>query len=264
MALALLFSTFVLLHELAHAVVAKAQGLDVRRITLFLLGGVTQILSEAGRPADEYRFAIAGPLASLTIASVLAATSRLLHAGVDGLPGLWGTLAQINMALALFNLVPAFPLDGGRVLRAGLWAGLRDRAKATRWASAGGKAFAFALMGAGASIVVVGAIDRNTGGFSGFWYLVLGYFLFNVAGTAGRVEGGAVPRTAPRVPAPPENVPVRPRWPGDIVVSHEGQAAEPDARGGGVRLDERPDAPPAPGDQPRDRPRDPRRRPPHA
>lgn len=196
--IALLFYAFVLAHELSHAFMARAHGLDARRITLFVFGGVAQIGAEAEKPADEFRIAVIGPLTSLLIAGVLAAVSRLLHPGVEGVPGVWGRLAVVNFALALFNLVPAFPLDGGRVLRAGLWAGLRDRAKATRWSATLGKAFAFALIGAGGAIVVVGlSRGSNADAWPGLWYVVLGYFLFNVAGSAGRLEGGAEPRKRP-------------------------------------------------------------------
>ena len=123
--IALLFYSFILMHELSHAIVARAYGIDAKRITLFIFGGVAQIGGEAQHPSDEYHIAIAGPLASLIIASVLAAVSHALHPAGDPFPGLWGYLAGVNLALAGFNLIPAFPLDGGRLLRAGLWGGLR-------------------------------------------------------------------------------------------------------------------------------------------
>jgi Zn-dependent protease len=197
--IALLFYGFVLVHELSHALMARAHGLDAKRITLFIFGGVAQIGAEAEKPADEFRIAVVGPLASLWIAGVLAAVSRLLHPDAgEVLPGLWGRLSVVNLALAVFNLIPAFPLDGGRVLRAALWGGLRDRARATRWSATLGKAFAFALIGAGGAIAVIG-LSRGNGAdaWPGLWYIVLGYFLFNVAGSAGRVEGGAEPRKGP-------------------------------------------------------------------
>ncbi|MGH2783874.1 MAG: site-2 protease family protein [Actinomycetota bacterium] len=197
--IALLFYAFVLVHELSHAIMARAHGLDAKRITLFIFGGVAQIGAEAEKPSDEFRIALVGPLASLLIAGILAAVARLLHpASSEVLPGLWGRLSVVNLALALFNLIPAFPLDGGRVLRAGLWGGLRDRAKATRWSATMGKAFAFALIGAGGAIATIG-LSRGNGAeaWPGLWYIVLGYFLFNVAGNAGRVEGDAVPRKEP-------------------------------------------------------------------
>jgi Zn-dependent protease len=203
---ALLFYAFVLAHELSHAFMARAHGLDARRITLFVFGGVAQIGAEAEKPADEFRIAVIGPLTSLLIAGVLAAVSLMLHpefdpelhASLSFLPGVWGVLAMVNLFLAVFNLVPAFPLDGGRVLRAGLWRGLRDRAKATRWAATLGKAFAFALIGAGGAIFFLGVSSgSNADAWPGLWYVLIGYFLFNVAGSAGRLEGGTEPRKGP-------------------------------------------------------------------
>jgi Zn-dependent protease len=214
-AIALLFYSFILAHELSHAIVARAHGIDARRITLFIFGGVAQIGGEAQRPAHEFRIAIAGPLMSLFIAGALAAVARALHPAAIGdrfldHGGLWADLAMVNLALALFNLIPAFPLDGGRLLRAGLWGGLRDRARATRWASNLGKAFAFLLMGAGGATAAIYAVRGETGNaLPGLWYIVLGYFLFSIAGSAGRTEGGARPRvsTAP----PPLDPTVRSR-----------------------------------------------------
>lgn len=200
-AIALLFYVFILAHELSHAIVARAHGIDARRITLFIFGGVAQIGGEAQKPAHEFRIAVAGPLASLLIGGVLAVVARSLHPGAGGLAGLsehgglWGNLALVNLALALFNLTPAFPLDGGRLLRAGLWGGLRDRARATRWAANLGKAFAFVLMGAGGAIAAIYASRGDAGNaLPGVWYVVIGYFLFTIAGSAGRAEGGAEPR----------------------------------------------------------------------
>lgn len=212
--IALLFYGFVLAHELSHAFMARAHGLDARRITLFVFGGVAQIGAEAEGPGDEFRIAVVGPLMSLLLAGMLAAVSRILHGyqSHDLLPGIWGRLALVNLALALFNLIPAFPLDGGRVLRAGLWGGLRDRVKATRWASTLGKAFAFAMIGAGGAIVVVELTSGESGNaWPGLWYIVLGYFLFSVAGNAGRLEGGAVPRRGPPERETKERALVEPR-----------------------------------------------------
>jgi len=265
--ISILFYSFVVLHELSHAAVARMHGIDARRITLFIFGGVAQIGSEAQRPSDEYRIALAGPLASLIIAGALALVSRWLHPhGSGGDFGLWGYLAGVNLALAGFNLIPAFPLDGGRLLRAGLWGGLHDRARATRWAANMGKAFAFLLMGAGGALAAMSLIGRETSGaLPGVWYLVLGYFIFTIAGSAGRAEGGAVPR-GPGEPvaldvqnAGPfrERMVVRPPDPPVKVSADEGQAAEPDARRRGAGPALRPEPPRPPGDQPGDGPRHP-------
>lgn len=265
-AIALLFYTFILLHELSHAIVARAHGIDARRITLFIFGGVAQIGGEAQRPAHEFRIAVAGPLASLLIAGLLAAVSRLMHpeaAGLAGLAeygGLWGNLALLNLALALFNLLPAFPLDGGRMLRAGLWGGLRDRVRATRWAAGLGKGFAFILMGAGGGIAASYLMAGDAGGAgTGIWWLVIGYFLFTIAGSAGRAEGGERPRGSA----------VEPVWPpgraGPVSVgTDEGQAAQPHTRGGDRGAAVGQDAARTAPDQPGDRPRDSRGGPPHA
>jgi Zn-dependent protease len=240
--IALLFYSFILTHELSHAIVARAYGIDAKRITLFIFGGVAQIGAEAQQPSDEYHIAIAGPLASLIIAGVLAAVSRALHPAGGGLPGLWGYLAGVNLALAGFNLIPAFPLDGGRLLRAGLWGGLRDRVRATRWAANMGKGFAFLLMGGGGAILATSAFQRDITGVVGVWYVVLGYFIFTIAGTAGRAEGGAEPRRGGTAVRSPES-PVK-------VSADEGQAAEPDARRRGAGPPVRPEPPRPPADQP--------------
>jgi Zn-dependent protease len=278
-AIALLFYSFILLHELSHAVVARMHGIDARRITLFLFGGVAQIGAEAQEPRHEFRIAVAGPLMSLWLAGVLTAAARLLHPGQQ-LPGVWGRLALLNLFLAAFNLIPAFPLDGGRLLRAGLWAGLRDRARATRWAANAGKGFAFGLMGLGGAFAGASLVSHQSDAtFSGLWYIVLGYFLFTIAGSAGRTEGGATPRgpgtsveteplnrrpfqpsrpdgrpPPPPIPAIPPGLfakgPMRPAEPAVKVGADEGQAPEPDARGGGAGPPVGPDAPRPPADQP--------------
>ena len=260
--IALLFYSFVLAHELSHAVVARAYGIDAKRITLFIFGGVAQIGSEAQKPGDEYHIALAGPLASLLIAGVLALVAHLLHTnGTDY--GLWGYLAGVNLALAGFNLIPAFPLDGGRLLRAGLWAGLRDRVKATRWAAACGKGFAFLLMGAGGAIIGTGLFgsDRVARGDApfGLWYVAIGYFIYSIARVAGRVEGGAEPRTGPPADVPRDlfDGTVRPPEPPVTVRADEGEAAEPDAGRRGAGPDHRQGPPRPPADQSGNRSRHP-------
>jgi Zn-dependent protease len=268
---ALLFYVFILIHELSHAVVARAHGLDATRITLFVFGGVAQIGSEAQKPSAEFQIAIAGPLASLVLAGVLAAVARNLHPGHSGLAGVWGFLAVINIVLTVFNLIPAFPLDGGRLLRAGLWASLRDRVIATRWASNAGKGFACLLMGAGGAYAAAFIVSQNAGNaWPGLWYIVLGYFLYSVADGAGRVEGGPEPRTSALAAAalmPGRELMLtdveleRFKGSGVIVESHEGQAAQPDPSDRGPRPDERARVAAAAPDKPRDRARDPRGRP---
>lgn len=188
--LTLIFYACVLAHELSHAFVARAYGLNARRVTLFFFGGVAQIGREADDPATEFRVALAGPLASLVLAALLTMVARLANPGRSWFPGVWGAFAAINLALAAFNLLPGFPLDGGRILRSGLWAALHDRAKATRWAGVGGKLVAFACMLGG---VVSMAVGRSVNAYPGAWGLFLGFFLYNLAARATELEGGDRP-----------------------------------------------------------------------
>lgn len=245
-AMALGFAASVVLHEMSHAVVARAHGLEAKRITLFLFGGVASIGNVAPSPAAEFRIAIAGPLSSLIIAGSLAATSRLAHPGdAEALPGVWGFFAAVNLVVALFNLVPGYPLDGGRILRSGLWMATRDRAKATRWAAVGGRLVALGLMGAG----VYAFGRREDGGIlAGAWYLLLGWFLYGAVGAAAAAE-------TPR----PEGS--RPPGAAATVASDEGPATKPYARGAGGRAAQGPRPPDAPPDQPGHRAGHPRRRP---
>jgi Zn-dependent protease len=211
---------FVLLHEMSHVAVARAYGLSAQRVTLFFFGGVAQIGTEARGPGQEFRVALAGPMSSLIIAGFLTMISRLLHPGSDQLPGLWGSFAGINLALALFNLLPGFPLDGGRILRSAFWAALRDRARATRWAGVGGRIVASGLAVAGAVILVTGR--EGEAAVQGLLGLMLGWFLFQIAGGAAAAEGASEPgggegfRIAPPVnlaapaPEPPAPEPVAP------------------------------------------------------
>ncbi|MBI4729647.1 MAG: site-2 protease family protein [Acidobacteria bacterium] len=214
----LAFAASVLAHEMSHAVVARAHRLEAKRITLFVFGGVAAIGGEAPRPAAEYRIAVAGPLSSLLIAGALVGISRAV--GSPGVAEALAFLGLVNLALAVFNLVPGFPLDGGRILRSALWARTRDRARATRLAAAGGKAVAFGLVGAGAALVVVSGGDEA---LPAFWWALLGWFLYGANGSAARAEGGDAPDPGPRAR----------RARGAIVASHEGDAPEPDAGRGG-------------------------------
>jgi Zn-dependent protease len=127
-----LFLASVLAHELAHAVLARRNGIRVESITLWLLGGVAQLKGEPRSPDADLRIAAAGPLTSLALGVVFGAgASGLLLAGAHGLPvAVFAYLAGVNVILAIFNLVPAAPLDGGRVLRAVLWLIWRDRPRA--------------------------------------------------------------------------------------------------------------------------------------
>jgi Zn-dependent protease/predicted transcriptional regulator len=172
---AVLFFASVLLHELGHSIMALREKVPVKAITLFIFGGVAQISREPDSPGAELRIAIAGPLVSLLLAGGFSLLGRL--------PGMAITLAaplaylgSVNLILAAFNLIPGFPMDGGRVLRAALWKWRRDLRSATLWASRVGQAFASILMLAGvAQILFTGNF------FNGLWTLFIGWFLNNAA-----------------------------------------------------------------------------------
>jgi Zn-dependent protease/CBS domain-containing protein len=194
---ALLFLSSLLLHELSHAVVAKAHGIRVRRITLFLFGGAAQIEDSPSSPRVEFLMAVVGPLTSLVLgiasfAIAFGLEPELLDidrrdpaqvmAAVGPVATLLLWLGPINFALALFNLVPGFPLDGGRIFRSLLWWITGDLRRATRWASAGGRAFAWLLMAAGVVLLLGGRVPVFGGGlFQGIWLILIGWFLYGAA-----------------------------------------------------------------------------------
>ena len=173
------FFITLLLHELAHSIVAKSRGLRVRAITLFALGGVSQIESEAPNARSEFWIAIVGPLTSLVIGGVLLGLARLAGAGTSAPSSpvdavlLW--LGYINLALAAFNMIPGYPLDGGRVLRAILWWITHNADRATRLASQVGQVVAFLFILYGVFRFFVGA---NIGGL---WIAFIGWFLLDAA-----------------------------------------------------------------------------------
>jgi Zn-dependent protease/CBS domain-containing protein len=172
-----LFLASVLAHELAHAVLARRNGIRVESITLWLLGGVAQLTGEPRSPGADLRIAAAGPLTSLALGVVFGAgASGLLLAGAHGLPvAVFAYLAGVNVILAIFNLVPAAPLDGGRVLRAVLWLIWRDRPRAAIAAARTGRIFGYLLVFLGFLQVASGS------GFSGLWLMLIGLFLVNGA-----------------------------------------------------------------------------------
>lgn len=172
-----LFLASLLAHEVAHALVARAAGLPVQGITLWALGGVSKLGGDAPSARDELRIALAGPATSLALGlAFLGATVALDLLGVATLvvaTAAW--LAMINLILGLFNLAPAFPLDGGRVVRAVLWAHHGDRVRATRSAAAAGRAFGYGLVGLGAILALNGAVAQ------GLWLVLLGWFVVSMA-----------------------------------------------------------------------------------
>lgn len=172
-----LFFGSVLAHELGHAFFALRNSVPVRAITLFFFGGVAEITREPKSAGAEFRIAIAGPLVSLALAGlfgVLGVAAETI-AVVEG-PALW--LARINLTLALFNMLPGFPLDGGRVLRAIAWRVTGDEFRATKVASGAGQAVAFGFIG-------VGVLNAFTGNLAnGLWLIFLGVFLNSAAAGA--------------------------------------------------------------------------------
>jgi Zn-dependent protease len=198
---ALLFLLSILAHELSHALVGRANGVAVDGITLFIFGGVARMRGEPPSPRAELLMTVAGPLASLVIGVVallvgarLAATGAhdamdpfraLRYVGPLGAVLLW--LGPINVVLALFNLIPGFPLDGGRVLRAVLWAVTRDFARATRWAAGAGQAFGLLFVFAGISMMFGIRLPLlGTGFVPGLWMAFIGWFLSGAAATSYR------------------------------------------------------------------------------
>jgi len=178
LAVALVFYACLLAHELAHAVVARRAGIEVEGIVLWLFGGVSRFKGEAGGPDIELRVSLAGPATSAALGLAFFALTRLV-AAVIGAPLLaagLGWLGWINGILAVFNLAPALPLDGGRVLRAMLWRHHGDKLRATTAAARAGRAFGFALIGFGLLEFAAGA------GLGGLWLVFLGWFVLAAAG----------------------------------------------------------------------------------
>ena len=207
-----MFFAALLLHELAHSILAKARGLRVREITLFALGGVSQIESEAPDAKSEFWIALVGPITSVVIGIVLIGGAWVSGWRPGTQPAtpveavlLW--LGYINLALAAFNMIPGYPLDGGRVLRAIIWWITRSADRATRLSSQIGQTVAFA-------IILLGLFQFFTqhGNFGGLWLAFIGWFLLDAARTSyaqvglmselrGRTVGEIMDRSCPTVEA---------------------------------------------------------------
>ncbi len=175
---ALLLFACVLVHELGHALVARRFGLRVARVTLFVFGGVAELTDSPRRPRVECLVAVAGPLISLGIAGACFALLPVLARRTSAelaTAAVVHYLGTINVVLVVFNLLPGFPLDGGRILRAGLWAWSGSFLTATRIASALGSVVALALMALGAWTIIQGEWQ------GGLWYIILGGFLHDAA-----------------------------------------------------------------------------------
>ncbi len=198
----LAFFLSILLHEMGHSLVARRFGIQVASITLFIFGGVAAIRRDPRRPREEFWIAIAGPAVSLFLCAFLYFFHLLISgdlgaflsvsrffAGMSGaapkglanmdpiramLITVTGWVAGINLALVLFNMIPGFPLDGGRVLRSILWAASGDYVNSTRRAALGGQIFAGAL-------ILLGALEMIFSGMGGLWFIFLGIFLVSAA-----------------------------------------------------------------------------------
>jgi len=174
-ATALLFFVSVLAHELSHALVALRLGLKVEGITLFIFGGMTSLDSDSRTAREEALIAVAGPASSIVIGVAFLALDLVVDQ--PQLAALIGWLGVINLILGLFNLIPGFPMDGGRVLRAILWRLRGDRLVATRNAAMVGRLFAYGFIGLGVYL----ALRPDGSLFSGLWLALIGWFLSNAA-----------------------------------------------------------------------------------
>ena len=185
LASALLFFGSILLHELGHAMVAMSRGIRITEITLWMFGGVARMERDSDSPATEFKIAIAGPLVTLAIAAVAIVIGILASSpsefeealrfeddsGVSGLLTMLGFLAEVNLFVLVFNLIPAYPLDGGRVARAVAWWRTGDRNRATRFAATLGQGFSYILIAVGAFMLIQGNV------IGGIWLGVIGFIL---------------------------------------------------------------------------------------
>lgn len=178
-ALLLFFS--VLFHEVAHSLVARSQGLPVKNITLFLLGGISNLENEPEKPGVEFAVAIVGPLASVLLAGIFKLIDILGYTEAGPVKAVVDYMVMLNILLAAFNILPGFPLDGGRVLRSIIWGTTSDLKKATTIATVVGQIFGWIL-------IIGGLIIALTGDFmGGIWTVLIGWFL-NGAAEASRRE----------------------------------------------------------------------------
>lgn len=175
---AILMFASVLVHELAHSFVARARGLNARSITLFIFGGVSNLAGEAKEASTEFLVAIVGPLTSFALAGMAFVVAEAVSEPRVELVASY--LVFINLVLGVFNLIPGFPLDGGRVLRAILWSATGNVRRATEWAANGGKLVAY-LMFAWAIYLILTPPGNLIGGL---WTAAIAWFLHNAASTS--------------------------------------------------------------------------------
>ncbi len=177
---ALLFFASILLHELAHAWVARRNGIPVVSITLYIFGGIAQIGGKPRTPGTEFRVAAVGPASSLVLAAIFYGLNQAFtDRGYFGASSQW--LAYINMILALFNLLPGYPLDGGRILESIVWRLSGKQETGVKVAGTTGQIIAYGLIGLGVFGVFRGDV------FGGIWYILIGFILHNAATTEKRV-----------------------------------------------------------------------------
>ncbi|MBI4524049.1 MAG: site-2 protease family protein [Deltaproteobacteria bacterium] len=171
----LLFFFSIIAHELCHSMMALRLGIKIPEINLFIFGGVARLSEEAANPKDEFKIAAVGPLSSFALAAVFWGIRNVVEAGPAIIVEVFGYLAWANFALAVFNLIPGFPLDGGRIFRALWWWKSGSMARATKIASDIGKGFAIALMVLGGLQMLSGAV------IGGVWLIFIGMFLKGMA-----------------------------------------------------------------------------------
>jgi Zn-dependent protease/predicted transcriptional regulator len=173
---ALLLFASILAHEFGHAIVARRHGIEIEEIDLWLLGGVSKMRGEAHEPGSELRYALAGPLVTAAIAVCFAVIAVLLPAGAPRvIVALVDYQLAVNVLIFAFNLIPAFPLDGGRVLRSVLWERWGDHDRATTAAARVGRGFGYLL-------IALGVLEFAAGGAAGLWLSVIGVFIVVAAG----------------------------------------------------------------------------------
>ncbi|MGB0087762.1 MAG: site-2 protease family protein [Rhodomicrobiaceae bacterium] len=215
----------IVYHELAHSLVARHYRIKIAGITLFIFGGVAELEDEPPTAKSEFLVAIAGPIASLSLAGSLWLLLQILPEATPSY-ALIDYLAFMNTVLAVFNLIPAFPLDGGRVLRAALWWIQGSLSKATRIASLLGAALGIALMAYGAYN------SYTSSSIGGMWQILIGFFIFNAAGSARRqtevIEALQGVSVGQLMKAPPPSIPA------DITV--ERVTEHPDLSGRDISL----------------------------
>ena len=180
----LLFFASVLAHELAHSLVSRINGIPVKSITLFIFGGMAQITREAARPGDELKMAAAGPACSLVIGGLFALLWLFTRGVIEPIAAIAFWLAWINVVLAVFNLIPGFPLDGGRVFRSLLWRFTGNYSRSTRIATRVGQGVGYLFILGGIFIVFWHPLGLSW--FNGIWLAFIGWFLENAASSSYR------------------------------------------------------------------------------